>query len=300
MKFIKTFFIYLFKFLVVMLAVGNLVALFIFDYKIPDFLRPALSEFYPEQIPTQVEEVPAKPMFQFTSDTLTYDGTSTLDLLDGVSLIKSDGVVSNLDIFVHIKTGSSLTQKIIEYTADTSQGQVSAERKLELKHYSGPKLKLPDSLPEITEEQLDTILSLMPTDGSFYADDGYGKDITNAVTTEHTVDLNDPSTIHYVFSITNSFNDTVSVSADLTLQRTRPVILLSNDFITIERNTEFNPLEYIILAEDIDGTSLLQKVKIDGELNLRVPGQYTLTYTVTSDDKITSLPQTLTVVIQPE
>lgn len=300
MKFIKTFFIYLFKFLVVMLAVGNLVELFIFDYKIPDFLRPALSEFYPEQIPTQVEEVPTKPMFQFTSDTLTYDGTSTLDLLDGVSLIKSDGVVSNLDIFVHIKTGSSLTQKIIEYTADTSQGQVSAERKLELKNYSGPKLKLPDSLPEITEEQLDTILSLMPTDGSFYADDGYGKDITNAVTTEHTVDLNDPSTIHYVFSITNSFNDTVSVSADLTLQRTRPVILLSNDFITIERNTEFNPLEYIILAEDIDGTSLLQKVKIDGELNLRVPGQYTLTYTVTSDDKITSLPQTLTVVIQPE
>lgn len=300
MKFIKTFFIYLFKFLVVMLAVGNLVALFIFDYKIPDFLRPALSEFYPEQIPTQVEEVPAKPMFQFTSDTLTYDGTSTLDLLDGVSLIKSDGSVSNLDIFVHIKTGSSLTQKIIEYTADTSQGQVSAERKLELKNYSGPKLKLPDSLPEITEEQLDTILSLMPTDGSFYADDGYGKDITNAVTTEYTVDLNDPSTIHYVFSITNSFNDTVSVSADLTLQRTRPVILLSNDFITIERNTEFNPLEYIILAEDIDGTSLLQKVKIDGELNLRVPGQYTLTYTVTSDDKITSLPQTLTVVIQPE
>ena len=300
MKFIKTFFIYLFKFLVVMLAVGNLVALFIFDYKIPDFLRPALSEFYPEQIPTQVEEVPAKPMFQFTSDTLTYDGTSTLDLLDGVSLIKSDGSVSNLDIFVHIKTGSSLTQKIIEYTADTSQGQVSAERKLELKNYSGPKLKLPDSLPEITEEQLDTIVSLMPTDGSFYADDGYGKDITNAVTTEYTVDLNDPSTIHYVFSITNSFNDTVSVSADLTLQRTRPVILLSNDFITIERNTEFNPLEYIILAEDIDGTSLLQKVKIDGELNLRVPGQYTLTYTVTSDDKITSLPQTLTVVIQPE
>lgn len=300
MKFIKTFFIYLFKFLVVMLAVGNLVALFIFDYKIPDFLRPALSEFYPEQIPTQVEEVPTKPMFQFTSDTLTHDGTSTLDLLDGVSLIKSDGSVSNLDIFVHIKTGSSLTQKIIEYTADTSQGQVSAERKLELKNYSGPKLKLPDSLPEITEEQLDTILSLMPTDGSFYADDGYGKDITNAVTTEYTVDLNDPSTIHYVFSITNSFNDTVSVSADLTLQRTRPVILLSNDFITIERNTEFNPLEYIILAEDIDGTSLLQKVKIDGELNLRVPGQYTLTYTVTSDDKITSLPQTLTVVIQPE
>lgn len=300
MKFIKTFFIYLFKFLVVMLAVGNLVALFIFEYKIPDFLRPALSEFYPEEVPTQVEEVPAKPMFQFTSDTLTYGGTSTLDLLDGVSLIKSDGSVSNLDIFVHIKTGSSLTQKIIEYTADTSQGQVSAERKLELKNYSGPKLKLPDSLPEITEEQLDTILSLMPTDGSFYADDGYGKDITNAVTTEYTVDLNDPSIIHYMFSITNSFNDTVAISADLTLERTRPVILLSNDSVTIKRNEDFNPLEFIILAEDTDGTSLLQDVKIDGELNLRVPGRYILTYTVTSHNKITSLPQTLTVIIQPD
>lgn len=300
MKFIKAFFINLFKFLVVMIAVGNLVALFIFEYKIPDFLRPALSEFYPEEVPTQVEEVPAKPMFQFTSDTLTYGGTSTLDLLDGVSLIKSDGSVSNLDIFVHIKTGSSLTQKIIEYTADTSQGQVTAERKLELKNYSGPKLEIPDSLPAITEEQLDTILSSMPTDGTFYADDGYGKDITNAVTAEYTVDLNDPSIIHYIFSITNSFNDTVAISADLTLERTRPVILLSNDSVTLKRNEEFNPLEFIILAEDTDGTSLLQDVKIDGELNLRVPGRYTLTYTVTSHDKITSLPQTLTVIIQPD
>lgn len=300
MKFIKAFFIYLFKFLVVMLAVANLIALFVFDYKIPDFLRPALSEFYSEEPSTQVEEVPAKPMFQFASDTLTYDGTKTLDLLDGVSLIKSDGSVSNLDIFVHIKTGSSLSKKIIEYSADTPQGQVTATRALELKNYNGPKLEIPDSLPAITEEQLQNILSYMPNDGSFYADDGYGKDISNAVTIEYAVDFNDPNIVHYVFSITNSFNDTVSVSADLTLERTRPVVLLSEDLVTIQRNAEFNPLEYIVLAADVDGTSLLQEVKIDGELNLRVPGQYTLTYTVTSDDKITSLPQTLTVVIQPE
>lgn len=300
MKFIKAFFINLFKFLVVVLAVGNLVALFVFDYKIPNFLRPALSEFYPEEPSTQVEEVPAKPTIQFASNTLTYDGSSTLDLLEGVSLIDSDGNVSSLDIFVHIKTGSSLTKKIIEYSADTAQGQVTASRALELENYSGPELKIPDTLPEVTEEQLGNILALMPKDGSFSADDGYGKDISNAVTVEYTVDQNDPSIIHYVFSITNSFNDTVSASADLTLERIRPVVLLNDSYVTIARNAEFNPLEYIVLAEDVDGTSLLQEVKIDGALNLRVPGQYTLTYTVTSDDDITSLPQTLTVVICPE
>ena len=300
MKFIKAFFINFFKFLVVILAVGNLIALFVFEYKIPDFLQPAVSEFYPEEATTEIEEVPAMPTFQINSDPLSYSGNSSLNLLEGVSLVNTDGSISNSDIFVHIKTGTSLTQKIIEYTADTPHGQISAERKLELKNYSGPKLEIPDSLPAITEEQLDTILSAMPTDGTFYADDGYGKDITNAVTVEYTVDLNDPSIIHYIFSITNSFNDTVAISADLTLERTRPVILLSTDSVTIKRNEEFNPLEFIILAEDTDGTSLLQDVKIDGELNLRVPGRYTLTYTVTSDDKITSLPQTLTVIIQPD
>lgn len=298
MKFIKAFFINLFKFLVVVLAIANLIALFIFEYEIPGFLRPVISEFYSEETSAQAEDVLEEPVFHFTTDTLTYDGTSTLNLLDGVSLTKSDGSVSNLDIFVHIKTGSSLTKKIIEYSADTPQGQVSATRNLELENYSGPVLQIPDTLPEITEEQLNTILSFMPKDGSFYAHDGYGKDISNSVTSDYTINLDDPSIIHYVFSVTNSFNDTVSVFADLTLNRTRPVVLLSDDFVTLEINAEFNPLEYIILAEDVDGTSLLQEVKVDGELNLRVPGRYTLTYTVTSDDQITSLPQTLTIVIQ--
>lgn len=320
MKFIKSFFINFFKVLVVVLAVLNLVALFVFDYKIPEFLRPVISEYipeeslsnipeflhpifsevYPEEVSVEAEVVSEKSTFHFESDPLIYDGTTTLDLLDGVSVTTSDESISDLDIFVHIKTGSSLTNKIVEYSADTLRGQITATRELELKNYSGPALKIPDTLPDITEDQLNSILSLMSSDEGFYADDGYGNDISNAVTAEYTIDSSNPSIVHYIFSVTNSFNDTVSVSADLTVERTRPVILLSTDQVTIRKGDEFNPLEYIVLAEDVDGTSLFEDVSIEGELDLRTPGRYTLSYYATSYDGTHSLPRTLTVVVQPE
>ena len=320
MKFIKSFFINFLKVLVIVLAVLNLIALFVFDYKIPVFLRPVISEYipeeslsnipeflrpvfseiYPEEVSTEAEVVSENSTFQFESDPLIYDGTTTLDLLDGVSVAASDKNISDLDIFVHIKTGSSLTNKIIEYSVNTFEGQITASRELELKNYSGPTLKIPKTLPEVTEDQLDSILSLMSDDKSFYADDGYGNDISNAVTSEYTIDPNNPSIIHYIFSVTNSFNDTISASADLKIERTRPVILLSTDQVTIRKGDEFNPLEYIVLAEDVDGTSLFEDVIIEGELDLRKPGRYTLSYYVTSYDGTHSLPQTLTVVVQPE
>ena len=221
MKKNKSIFFRIFKFLVVAAALINLAALFLFDYKIPDFLTPSKESSVQEKEVSSVEEPSGEYSIEMLSDSFSYDGTGTLDLLNGVTLKGPEGTVSNAKIFAHIKTGDSLSRKIVEYTADTPQGQVSASRNLKLDNYKGPSITLPSVLPQIEANQLDSILTAMPSDGSFRADDGYGNDITGSVKASYTADPDDASLIHYVFTITNSYNDSVSVAADLKMVNTK-------------------------------------------------------------------------------
>lgn len=287
----------IFKLLVVVLAVGNLAALFLFDYKIPDFLKSLEKEAAEESEVSEQEEAGPGYSIQMDSDTLTYNGTGTLDLLKGVSLVASDGTVSDADIFAHIKTGDSVSQKIINYTADTDQGQVTASRTLKLQNYNGPSIQLPDTLPQVEDEQLDSIMTIMPSDGSFRADDGYGNDITGAVTASYTIDENDSSVVHYVFTVTNSYNDTVSAAADLSLTRTKPVITLKEYAVTIPLNSSFSALSYVATAEDVDGSSLFTRIQIQGTVNTAQAGDYILTYFVTSPSGVTSATKELKVTV---
>lgn len=270
-----------FKLLIVILAVGNLAALFLFDYKIPDFLKSPEAATSEEDSSQQEDTAPVYSI-QMDSDTLTYDGNARLDLLSGVTLTGPDGAVSDGEIFAHIKTGDTVSQKIIEYTADTDDGRVTASRTLMLQNYNGPSIHLPETLPQISDEQLDSVLTLMPSDGSFHADDGYGNDITSAVTASYTMDDSNSGVIHYVFSVTNSYNDTVSVPADLSITRTKPIITLKESAVTVPLNSGFDALSYVASAEDVDGSSLFTRIQIQGSVNTGTAGEYVLTYMVTS------------------
>lgn len=205
------------KVLISILAIGNLTVIFF------------LSCFYsvPEQESIQTvsaekqDEIPDYSICLDT-DTLTYDGTGDLDLMSGVCLLSPEGPVSGSKIFVSIQTGASLMKKEIRYSADTKDGRVYASRTLNLENYSGPLLRIPTSFPEMEESELDNILSIMPGDGSFYADDGYGHDITNSVTVRYIRDEDHPYIVHCTFTVTNMFNDSVSEKADIYLTATLP------------------------------------------------------------------------------
>lgn len=286
------------KLFVVVLAAGNLIALFLFDYKLPDFLKFPKEEASQESASSEQYDTDSGYSIQVDSDPLTYDGTAPLDLMSGVSLVSPDGSSSDGEIFAHIKTGDSVSQKIIEYTADTDSGQITASRTLELLNYNGPSIRLPDPLPQVEDEQLDSILTLMPSDETFYADDGYGNDITKAVTASYTVDENDASIVHYIFTVTNSYNDTVSSAADLSLTRTKPVIALKESAVTIPLNSGFDALSYVSVAEDVDGSSLFTRIQIQGQVNTAEAGEYILTYFVTSQSGESSAPKELKVTVQ--
>lgn len=280
----------------VVIALFNLIALFLFDYTLPSF-----SVFQPEEneLTTQEPTETQSPYsIQFDSNTITYDGTKELDLLSGVSVVKNDGTILKSDVFAHIVTGETLHDKVITYSVDTDAGRITANRNLKLINYTGPSLVLPEELPKVSEALLDSILTYMPTDGSFIATDGFGNNITSAVTADYTIDPRDPSLVHYVFSIKNMFNDMASVAADIIIESNRPVLVLTQTAVTLPKGTSFQPLLYVENAKDSQGNSLLHRIHINGTVDVNTPGTYLLTYSVKDTNEETSLPQQLVVTVE--
>ena len=282
--------LFILKIIISVLALANLAALFLFNYENPFAKKDS------RQPSTAVESSKETGYrFQFDTDTLSYDGTAKLDLLDGVSLVSSDGETSDIKIFARIQAGNSFSRKTIEYSADTDDGQITATRSLNLSGYNGPFITLPDTLPSITEEQLDSVLSTM-TD--IYADDGYGNDITDSIQASYTLASDGSGNAHYKFSVTNVFNDSTLVEADLSLGATKPVLTLLKTSVTIEAGDDFNPLRYVDSAVDTDGSSLSQRIRISGTVDTETPGTYVLTFTVSSPSGEISDPKELTVIVE--
>ena len=286
------------KVIICILALVNLAALFIFHYGLPPFLagNNDTSGTISAEATSTAED--AGYAFTFESDTLTYDGNSELNLLEGITLTGPDGTIPDTEIYARISTGDSISEKVVEYSADTDAGQLTASRRLKLMNYRGPSITLPDPLPEVEETMLDSVLTAMPDDGTFLADDGYGNDITSSVTFSYTRNESFPGKVHYIFTVTNMFNDSVSAEADFTIADPRPVVTLTENAVTIKKNSGFSPEAYIASAVDTDGSSLLQSVTIEGQVDIRHPGTYTLVYTATGADGRSSLPQRLSVTVE--
>lgn len=286
---------FVFKIIVSLLAIANLIALFLFNYEIPGFLP--FSKKAPEETAAAAVSNSSKSGYtiRFDTDTLSYDGTTKLDLLKGVSLVSPDGKASDIKIFARILAGDSLSRKTVEYSADTDNGQITATRSLNLSGYSGPSITLPDTLPSITEEQLDSVLNTM-TD--IYADDGYGNDITDSIQASYTLASDGSGNAHYKFSVTNAFNDSALVEADLSLGTAKPILTLLKTSVVIEAGDDFNPLRYVDSAVDTDGSSLSQRIRISGTVDTDTPGTYVLTYTASSPSGEISDPKELTVIVE--
>lgn len=286
-------------------ALVNLAALFLFQYELPLPGRSDISQTTNPAAVSQTNTAVPEPTaaaatytFSFNPDTLVYDGTTELDLLSGVSLTDQNGNAVDASIFTNIRTADSISSKTIEYFAETGAGLVSGTRNLLLMNYYGPSITLPQTLPEIEESMLDSVLSVMSAEEGFRADDGFGNDITSAITCEYTQNDASPNLIHYKFTITNKFNDSASAEVDLALGSPKPIITLTTDTVAIAANTYFNPISYVATAVDVDGSSLFEQIIINGEVNVSVPGTYTLEYYSFSSDGTRSLPKTLTVIVQ--
>lgn len=287
------------KYAAVVLAVLNLILLFVFQYDIPgvDLPRPALPKFSSGNSDMPEDAEPnVRFSFLFEEETLTLDRETEIDLLRGVTLNGPDGPVEGANISVTVLPGESAAEKIVEYSADTEEGTITAQRPVTLVKYNGPIIRFPEELPSLSSP--DDALEVLKKDEAFFAKNGFGKLITDDITAEYTLDEEDPTIAHFTFKVVNILNDEAVEKVDITLAP-KPVLKLTTDTVTISKGTHFYPLNYIESAVGPDGTDLDKNVSVlKNDVNRYTPGTYTVTYVIYAPGFDDSDPVDLTVIVE--
>lgn len=216
--------------------------------------------------------------FEFAPEELTYDGTGELDLLEGVSLPGYSKQELKDLVFVQIETESSISDKRVEYTADTEEGRYRSFRKMHLKDYTGPKITMPQHIPAVTEENIGAFGQLLKAEDDFFVDDGFGNDASAHMEVTAEKAMSDSSRVTYTISIENVFGDRDRAVQEIVLSGEYSVIVLTTSELRINAGQTFDPLDYVERARKADGSSAMNQVMISGKVNTSVPGSYVLTY----------------------
>ena len=219
----------------------------------------------------------AQDAFAFDPETLVYDGTGDLDLLEGVTLEGYDEDQLEKMVYIRISTGDSLSEKIIEYTADTDDGRVRSMRNLLLRNYNGPSIALPDEMPTVTMSTVDHIKDLMPEGKTYRVDDGFGNDLRANVEIDAARSQMNSSEVNYTFILENAFGDRTVAKADVIISDVPATIILTDTAITIRTSDYFDPYMYVQSATTEDGGSAMDEVVCD-EIDTSVAGEYIVNY----------------------
>lgn len=218
--------------------------------------------------------------FIFDPEELTYDGSGELDLLEGVSLPGYSKQELKDLVYVEIETQSALSEKRVEYTADTEKGRCRSYRTLHLSGYTGPKITMPQNIPQVTKEQMDEFGQLLRDEDDFFVDDGFGNDTSDHMEVSAERDATDSSIVHYTVSIENVFGDWDLIVQDVVLSGCYPVLALVAQEVTLRVGQTFDPLSYVARAEREEGISAMKEVAVNGKVDTTRAGEYDLTYTL--------------------
>lgn len=225
-----------------------------------------------------VEDKSYLDSFRFDPEQLSYDGTGDLDLLEGVSLDGYTPQDLKATVFTRIYKGDTLSEKYIEYTAETEEGMVRSRRKLRLRDYNGPKIVIPDEIPSVNEESADEFAGLLKTKSGYAVDDGFGNNARDYAEISYEKEATDSALLHYTIAFDNMFGDRDVAKIDVTLTDVPARIILSDSEVTIPIGGKFDPASYIVSAERADGTSAIESVILSGNVDTMQEGTYTLTY----------------------
>ena len=232
-----------------------------------------------KQLSTEYQETGIlKDAFTFNPERLIYDGTETLDLLEGVSLPGYTAEELKNNVYVRISTGDSMSQKIVEYTIDTEEGRVRSNRVLQLENYKGPRIQLPDEMPSVTEESVHNITDILLSESTYKADDGFGNDVRRHVQVEMEKALQNSSVMECTFILENEFGDRTVEEEDVVLSDVPATINLTDKIVYLQKGEYFDPLIYVESAVDANGYSIKDEVISYGEYDTSQVGEYLITY----------------------
>lgn len=238
----------------------------------------------PEQVNTALSQKTQKCQIQWSPEILVYDGTSELDLMQGVLVTDEDGNDRTSDARAVLQNTEQLNQKMIYYSLNGYSEKLTDQgRMLLLENYTGPTIQV-DSEVQLTVTQLGNLPGVLAERKQLEADNGYGKEITGQVSWYREKTAEGEYSIF--FTVSNEFGDVATAQCRAYIDGVKDdiVLTLRQEQVSISQNEPFVPLDWVLEAEDANGENLIDGVEVEGTVNSSVPGNYTITYRLTSLD----------------
>lgn len=238
----------------------------------------------PEQVNSALTKKTQKCQIQWSPEILVYDGTSELDIMQGVLVTDEDGNDRTSDARAVLQNTEQLNQKMIYYLLNGYSEKLTDQgRMLLLENYTGPTIQV-DSEVQLTVTQLGNLPGVLAERKQLEADNGYGKEITGQVSWYREKTAEGEYSIF--FTVSNEFGDVATAQCRAYIDGVKDdiVLTLRQEQISISQNEPFVPLDWVLEAEDANGENLIDGVEVEGTVNSSVPGNYTITYRLTSLD----------------
>lgn len=238
----------------------------------------------PEQVNSALSQKTQKCQIQWSPEILVYDGTNELDIMQGVLVTDEDGNDRTSDARAVLQNTEQLNQKMIYYSLNGYSEKLTDQgRMLLLENYTGPTIQV-DSEVQLTVTQLGNLPGVLAERKQLEADNGYGKEITGQVSWYREKTAEGEYSIF--FTVSNEFGDVATAQCRAYIDGVKDdiVLTLRQEQISISQNEPFVPLDWVLEAEDANGENLIDGVEVEGTVNSSVPGNYTITYRLTSLD----------------
>ena len=238
----------------------------------------------PEQVNSALTQKTQKCQIQWSPEILVYDGTSELDIMQGVLVTDENGNDRTSDARAVLQNTEQLNQKMIYYSLNGYSEKLTDQgRMLLLENYTGPTIQV-DSEVQLTVTQLGNLPGVLAERKQLEADNGYGKEITDQVSWYREKTAEGEYSIF--FTVSNEFGDVATAQCRAYIDGVKDdiVLTLRQEQISISQNEPFVPLDWVLEAEDANGENLIDGVEVEGTVNSSVPGNYTITYRLTSLD----------------
>ncbi|MDO4977725.1 MAG: hypothetical protein Q4E53_10750 [Eubacteriales bacterium] len=271
----------IFRYIVTLLAVVNLVLLFVFDYNVPGFSKVITyinnKRDHVEGAKTRVGQSTGNIIIDFGENALVYDGEEPFDPFVDVTVKDSEGNELSKEFLTYIITGE--TNKEIEYLYTDGEMEGTSVRKLELTDYSGPSVEITKSLADLSDDTLGDLKKLYQ--GSYRVQDGFGHDCTDQAKIEVAPTTDYDGTFHVVISVTNQFGDSAMQEQNVASAFAIPHLKLTEEEVNVKLGDVFEPHDYILYAVDYDGSNQTESVEIDSNVDSAVLGDYKVKYDLT-------------------
>ncbi len=234
----------------------------------------------------------------FAPQELIYDGTGPLNLMKGVCASNEAGDDLTAEVSAVITADSTLRRKVVRYLLVDDQGrQDSKTRTLVMENYDGPSLTVSDPL-FLDSADLDNLIVLLEERGELAASDGYGKSIADRVTCVR--EQVGGKEYRMTFQVVNDYQD--SAEADVTAYIAgdvkNPVLRLVSQEISVPQGSLFNPVEYLLSADDGSGGFESDRLQIQSHVDTGTPGKYRVVYRLYNGDKTACATEVMQVTVQ--